>query len=142
MKNIITTLLFLFGLVLVQAQDIGDLTVDVRDIEDGSFGPVVILLFNQKDGFPKEEDKAIYKAQVDRYVLRAKYTFQDIPYGRYAILAYVDRNRNGEMDTNMIGLPKEQVGVANMSRLAKPNFRKAIIHFSKDGQRVELGIVN
>ncbi len=39
-----------------------------------------------------------------------------LPLGEYAFSAFLDVNRNGELDTNFIGIPKEPVAVSNDAR--------------------------
>jgi uncharacterized protein (DUF2141 family) len=36
-----------------------------------------------------------------------RFEFSDIKPGNYAIAVIHDENRNGELDTNMFGIPKE-----------------------------------
>jgi uncharacterized protein (DUF2141 family) len=50
-----------------------------------------------------------------------------LPYGEYAIAIFVDANRNGKMDKNFLGIPKEQYGFSNnvMGRMAAPSFEQA-----------------
>ena len=37
----------------------------------------------------------------------------DIPPGTYAIKLHIDENENGELDTNFLGIPREQYGTSN-----------------------------
>ena len=37
----------------------------------------------------------------------------EIPPGSYAIKLHIDENENGKLDTNFIGIPKEQYGISN-----------------------------
>ena len=37
----------------------------------------------------------------------------EIPPGIYAIKLHIDENENGRLDTNFIGIPKEQYGISN-----------------------------
>ena len=47
-------------------------------------------------------------------------TFDDLPPGRYAIKLYHDANGNGELDTNMMGLPIEAYGFSGESAHVGP----------------------
>jgi uncharacterized protein (DUF2141 family) len=42
--------------------------------------------------------------------------FSDIKPGNYAIAVIHDENRNGELDTNMFGIPKEGYGFPVVQR--------------------------
>lgn len=44
----------------------------------------------------------------------------DFPGGEYAFMCYQDKNRNGRLDRNMMGVPTEPYG---FSRKARPKFR-------------------
>ena len=55
-----------------------------------------------------------------------KETFE-IPAGTYVIGYYIDANENEKLDTNFIGIPKEQFGFSNNARgtFGPPNFESA-----------------
>ena len=39
-----------------------------------------------------------------------------MPQGNYAIAVYHDKNKNGKIDTNLLGIPKEDYGFSNDAR--------------------------
>jgi|SRR6218665_411150 len=39
--------------------------------------------------------------------------FENVPPGIYAIAVFLDKNDNGKIDTNMLGIPKEKYGFSN-----------------------------
>ena len=43
----------------------------------------------------------------------SRFVLQDLPPGRYAVNAFHDENGNGELDTNLVGVPSEGYGFAN-----------------------------
>lgn len=51
----------------------------------------------------------------------------DLPPGKYAVAAYVDNNRNGRLDKNFLGVPKEIFGFSNNARgmFGPPDFSAA-----------------
>ena len=53
----------------------------------------------------------------------------DLAPGRYAIAAFHDENDNGELDTNLVGMPVEGWGVSNdaAGRFGPPDFQAAAI---------------
>src|ERR1051325_1839361 len=53
--------------------------------------------------------------------------FDDLPPGTYAIKMFQDLNRNGEFDTNFLGLPAEPFGFSNYARplFDQPSFDAA-----------------
>ena len=54
---------------------------------------------------------------------------KDIPPGTWAVLAYHDENNNGELDRNLIGMPKEPYGFSRdaRSKFGPPRFEDAVI---------------
>ena len=46
--------------------------------------------------------------------------FDDLPPGHYAIKLYHDANSNGELDTNMMGLPIEAYGFSGKAEAIGP----------------------
>jgi uncharacterized protein (DUF2141 family) len=70
-------------------------------------GILIVRLFNQADGFPGDINKVmrIYTAPINEK--SASITLKDIPVGNYAVSVFHDENNNGTLDTNWIGIPKE-----------------------------------
>ena len=62
------------------------------------------------------------------------YRLTDVPGGEYALLVYVDENRNERLDRNFLGIPVEPVGFPNGYRpKGPPLYRNAVIAASEDG---------
>lgn len=57
----------------------------------------------------------------------AEYTFKNVPYGEYTIKLYHDANNNDKLDTNVMGIPKEDYGISNNpnAKLGLPRYKKA-----------------
>lgn len=55
-------------------------------------------------------------------------TFDDIPNGHYAISVYHDENDNGELDTNFMGIPKEDFACSNgaKGKFGPPKWKDAV----------------
>ena len=56
--------------------------------------------------------------------------FEGIPAGRYAVVLYLDENRNGKLDTSFVGAPTEPFGFSNDAPLAlfgPPSFEACAI---------------
>ena len=101
------------------AQEISD-----EDIKTTSFtlkiegikkveGEMRIAVFNSKEAYTKE---AIYAIVMPVESESCVWKVEDLPYGEYAIAVYHDRNENGKLDTNFIGIPKELYGFSNNAR--------------------------
>jgi uncharacterized protein (DUF2141 family) len=53
----------------------------------------------------------------------------DVPKGTWAVLAYQDANENGELDRNLLGIPKENYGFSRdaAGKFGPPGFDDAAI---------------
>ena len=45
-----------------------------------------------------------------------EWQIENLAYGQYAIAVYHDKNKNGKLDTNMLGIPLEEYGFSNNAR--------------------------
>jgi uncharacterized protein (DUF2141 family) len=81
---------------------------DARSIR----GQMIFGVFDQPKGFPSEEKRSANwqtkRADAAELVFECR-----LPPGRYAASVLHDENGNGQMDTNLIGVPKEGYGVTN-----------------------------
>ncbi len=118
----------------------GNITVNVTEIEKVE-GNIYFLIYKTDEGFPKEKDKAFKVGKVSDYGTKASYTFENIPYGTYAIAFFQDENGNGKLDDNFIGIPNEPVGASNMTSMGKPSFKKCKFEFKENNKNMTLQFV-
>ena len=99
-----------------------------------------IALFSSSDSFPDLPEKAIQALDAEIRDGRLKASFVDVPYGVYAVSVLHDENRNGKMDTNWVGIPKEGYGASNDAKpsFGPPEFDDA--RFSLDAEDLQLHI--
>ena len=66
--------------------------------------------------------------------------FKDLPYGRYAISLYHDKNSNGKLDKNVMGIPREAYAFSNNARgsFGKPDWDA--VNFQIDDAEKQLTI--
>ena len=64
-----------------------------------------------------------------------------LPPGEYAVSIFHDRNNNGELDTNFIGMPKEPIAMSNNARpkFGPPKYEDAV--FSVGDEQVTQKII-
>lgn len=80
-------------------------------------GQLIVTLYNTKEGFPTSESAVYIKEIVDhleRPVIQVK--FYDLQTGEYALVAVHDENSDGDMNYNVIGIPKEGYCFSNNVR--------------------------
>ncbi|MEL7119504.1 MAG: DUF2141 domain-containing protein [Bacteroidota bacterium] len=142
MKIIINISLLLFTTVFLHAQNSGQITVNVNDIKSEIEAPVYFMLFNNKDGFPREKDKAAFVGKVQKTSSTVSYTFDSIPEGTYAVAVFLDENKNGKIDTKLIPMPKEPVGASNLEKMSRPSFKKSAFTFSGDTKTINIKFIN
>ena len=90
-----------------------DLFIEVHGVrsDDGRLY-VAVHTPESKDTFP-EGTGAIAAIQRRAHAGTLRFVLRDLSPGRYAINAYHDENSNGELDTNLVGMPSEGYGFAN-----------------------------
>lgn len=76
-------------------------------------GEVRVAMFGSKESYTKDPIHAVVLKVEDHKVL---WTVDDLPFGEYAIAVYHDKNINGKLDTNFLGIPKEAYGFSNNAR--------------------------
>lgn len=117
-----------------------DLTVAVTDIQpDG--GRLYVALHGEvgADAFPGDQEMLAGNWKL----IPASATtviFTDLPPGKYAVAAFHDQNGNGELDSNILGIPTEAYGFSlGASGFAgPPSFDDAAVQLGDDNAQVAL----
>ena len=73
--------------------------------------------------------QCVYSASAPAQAGSTTVIVKDVPPGTWAVLAYHDENNNGELDRNLIGMPKEPYGFSRDARnkFGPPRFEDAVI---------------
>ncbi|MDR0606277.1 MAG: DUF2141 domain-containing protein [Bacteroidales bacterium] len=124
-KRITLSLLLLYfaGISPLCAQT---LTVRVNNIKPVS-GNLMIGVFNSAANFPNVYYKGERIKITDTVMV---VTFADLPEGKYAVSVYQDINKNGKLDENIFGIPKEKYGFSNKAN--KPDYKESLFNFNND----------
>lgn len=111
---------FLILLMLSPQESV--LTVVLDEVKE-SRGSILICLCNVEDVFT---ETCFESAEVPAEEGRQEVIFEHLPEGFYGISVLHDLNDNGEMDRNIIGLPKEPFGFSEVTGLITkiPSFEK------------------
>ena len=88
------------------------LTIDVH-LTQQAHGELAYLVFASPSGFPGDRDKALRHGFLP-IPSNAQHLHidTDLPPGTYAVSVYEDLNSNHKLDHNLIGIPREPVGVS------------------------------
>lgn len=97
--------------------------VAVEHVKD-TLGEIRVAVFSDAGTFLK---KPVHSARVKAAKGIVLVRFEGIAPGSYAISIIHDANRNGKLDTNSIGIPREGFGFSNdaMGNFGPPSFDKA-----------------
>ena len=88
------------------------LDIEVQGITKG--GILNLEISSSKETFESDGGDTGVAARIQERVTKGQYQRSfDIPPGTYAIKLHIDENENGELDTNFLGIPKEQYGISN-----------------------------
>jgi uncharacterized protein (DUF2141 family) len=134
--------LFLFMLFFHSNLQNGTLTVTILNFRN-NLGQVSVALYNKEEAFPKSPDKAAKIILAPIKDKKSIVVFESLPPGEYAISVFHDENKNGKMDTNFFGIPKEGVGASNDARgnLGPPHYKDAKFNFIGNAQFVTINLV-
>ncbi|MDN4165351.1 DUF2141 domain-containing protein [Cytophagales bacterium LB-30] len=124
MKALVLALLWVLPSIF--PADNVSLTVTITDIPS-SKGVIRVAVFNQADGFPDENKKAYRILSFPAQKGSLSFTLDSLTLGEtIAISLLQDENKNGKLDTNMLGVPQEPYGTSNNpSPWRKPSFYEA-----------------
>ncbi len=89
-------------------------------------GRALVALIDSEAAW-EDEGRAFREARPTLAAGEARATFDDVPFGSYAVKVFHDENGNGELDANWIGMPREAFGFSNdaMGRFGPPGFDAA-----------------
>jgi uncharacterized protein (DUF2141 family) len=137
MRNIIISL-FAFTSLTAYA---GTLTVDISGISKAS-GTLKIRLDASADGYNGKIAPLMGKAIKISDKKPLSVSFADLPAGEYAISVMHDENDNGELDSNILGIPKEAYGFSNNPRvMRKPRFDETKFTVGADAKTIAIELL-
>lgn len=119
-----------------------DLTVTVDNVQDGE-GQLLIGLFDTAATFPQQVARGQAVAAATRDADgRVRVVITGVPPGTYAVSAVHDRNGNGKLDRNLLGIPSEPYGFSGRAagRFGPPAFADAAIELPAAGSAIAIRI--
>lgn len=116
----------------------GKLIIEVNGVKEVS-GDIQIGIYNKAAGFAEKNTVYVGKV-VSVNGTTVIVEVPDLPHGTYAISAYHDKNRNGQLDKGMFGVPTEVYGFSNNARgtFGPPSFDDAKFQFNSSVSKVSL----
>jgi uncharacterized protein (DUF2141 family) len=136
--KIICLTLFSMSVSNAQSSSGNHVTVTISNIKSNN-GKVFVALYNSESSFL---NKGI-KGEISKIENNScKVIFKDIPNGTYAVSLFHDENDNGKMDSNFLGIPKEDYGCSNNAKgfMGPPKWEDAKfeIHNQSINQHIKL----
>lgn len=125
----ILTLLSMTSITLAQGSPLTNLKIDITGLRSGS-GGVELMLFdkNHATDFPTKPDAAISRQYLElNNKKEIQFIVPKLPAGEYAAFAYHDENSDHNINTNLIGIPKEGYGASQKAknRFGPPKYADA-----------------
>ncbi|MEM7220870.1 MAG: DUF2141 domain-containing protein [Pseudomonadota bacterium] len=108
--------------LLASRADAADLTIAVNDVRDTSGQIMLRLLASEAEMAGRDSQAAAVMLQARDGV---RVTLHDLPAGTYGVQVMHDVNGNGELDTNVVGMPREPWAFSNNAkgRLGPPKWK-------------------
>ncbi|MBT6435801.1 MAG: DUF2141 domain-containing protein [Deltaproteobacteria bacterium] len=127
-RQLVIILIILMALSSTAQADTGDIVVTVENLRNLNQGELQIALFEKMDRVEMDFTKALRVQSVRVTSAKLSVTFSALPYGDYAIGVLHDLNKDKKMETNWIGMPKEDLAVSNNAKggpMGGPKWDKA-----------------
>ena len=114
----------------MDAQESYSITVKVEKA-DSNEGKMLISIFSTETNFLTKSYKNA-KSEISNNGCIV--TFEDIPEGTYAVSIFHDENDNGKLDSNFMGIPKEDYGCSNNAKgfMGPPKWKDAKFQLKED----------
>jgi len=138
-----TVILFLFCLLIgrniySQAANNVTITVEITNVTVNG-GMVYLVFFSNAESFRREEPEFAFGLQANNIRLSRAVS---LPAGEYVVLAFQDANGNQNLDNNLLGIPRELVGISNYNGRGLPtrNFERQKIMIDNTTRTITLNL--
>ena len=91
---------------------VSTITLMIEGVDD-PVGEIRIAIFDSENRYLENPSLADV---VPASQTKIEWQIKNLAYGQYAIAVYHDKNKNGKLDTNMLGIPLEEYGFSNNAR--------------------------
>lgn len=101
-----------------------DLSIEINNVKTSN-GTINVAVYDASDTFLKF-DKVFKADSVVAQKGKTEIKIEGLPEGQYALAIFHDENGNNKLDTNWLGIPKEDVGFSNarMKTFGPPQFKE------------------
>jgi uncharacterized protein (DUF2141 family) len=123
------------------------LEVNITGLKNTS-GLLCYSMFSGPDGFPDDANRVVSAKCFEISEKSFTFTLEQLKPGSYALAFHHDENRNGKMDKNILGIPKEEIGFSNNAKIrldppGPPKYEDAKIEVTSElVNRIQVEMVN
>jgi uncharacterized protein (DUF2141 family) len=105
-------------------------------------GVINIGVFDSPEGFPSDVTRAVRSGCFPIEHSPLLLTFENLPFGQYAATVHHDENMDGELNTNVLGIPIEGIGFSGNPKIWRgvPPFERTRFEFSSDSPTVSIRV--
>lgn len=124
MRNLILLLIFCTISNIINAQY--DLNLNVEGVTSEK-GTICYAIYNDASSFLKLDH--VFKSGSEKAIAgKTTIKIKNLPEGDYAIAIFHDENGNEKLDTNMLGIPKEQIAFSKgkLKMFGPPKFKECV----------------
>lgn len=120
------------ALCFAQAGFAATLNIKVSEF-DSATGQLMVQVVANEDAYAGRQKPAAARMLNISATTPVSLAFADLPAGKYAVMVIHDKNSNGKLDSNIIGIPKEGYGFSNNPKVMRqPTFAEASFDIGKD----------
>ena len=122
--------------VCAQDSNVHNITVNIS-VLDTDKGRLLVGLYDSEDQFLDKRYKSLIGEISNK---SGQVIFKNIPEGIYAVSFIHDENGNGKMDTNFLGIPKEDYGCSNNARgtMGPPKWEDAKFELKQSDKIIDI----
>ncbi|MBQ0957969.1 DUF2141 domain-containing protein [Ideonella sp. 4Y11] len=117
----------------------GDLVVNVETL-DGQAGQLVVNLFASADTFRKTpKAQVMVPASKQNAQGQLSAVFSNLPAGEYALLAFHDKDGDGKLARNLVGIPTEPYAFSGQpAKFGPPDYKDAAFALPAGGATINI----
>ena len=139
-KQILLVGMVLFGNHIVQSitkPKMGSVQLRIKSIASKK-GCIRIALYKGEQFFLKDGYSCLGKMIPVKLEGEMEIVLPDLKQGYYALAVYHDTNNNGQLDKNILGIPKEPYGFSNNPRAKwrAPKFKETVFHLDQTQKKL------
>lgn len=132
MKKLTVLFVSIFSILPAKSQTV-NVTVTINNVLSND-GIVQVCVFNKAAAFPDKKNLAVKCVDAKATKGSMKIQVDGLAPGSYAFAVHHDKNSDGKVNTNFVGIPKEPMGASNgaKGKMGPPKYIDAVITLTKE----------